>query len=257
MDSRKFARDEEPDDCGCGATPTARFRRTIAELEKSSAAEARNATFHPFVTWTREGPRRGAGTPLARNGRKKRQDYPAATTAGSTPKPETSSMATNTSEISLNNDPNGVARAGAKVNLRLWSDTTSFGDVRRRIALVPEIIANKGDARKDRKGAPLNSRFGRNYVSFEESDLNDAAELGPCVANILQAVAASGYANLIKAKDLDATLWIAIFKPGFAYQGAIGESVIARASAIGVRLFIEDYAGVDDEGVPTKTWLND
>ncbi|MGB3584215.1 MAG: hypothetical protein WBA40_24310 [Roseiarcus sp.] len=29
----------------------------------------------------------------------------------------------------------------------------------------------------DRKGAPLNSRFGRNYVSFEESDLNDAAEL--------------------------------------------------------------------------------
>jgi hypothetical protein len=166
-------------------------------------------------------------------------------------------MATNTSEISLNNDPNGVARPGARVNLRLWSDTTSFGDARRRIALVPKIIANKGDARMDRKGAPLSSRFARNYASFDESGLNDAAQLQPCVANILQAVEASAYANLIRAKEVDATLWIAIFKPGFAYQGAIGESVIARASALGVRLFIEDCARVDDEGVPTKIWLND
>jgi hypothetical protein len=166
-------------------------------------------------------------------------------------------MATNTSEISLNNDPDGVARPGAKVNLRLWSDTTSFGDVRRRIALVPKIIANKGDARKNRKGAPLNSRFGRNYVSFEESELNDAAGLEPCVANILQSVAASAYANLIRAKDVDATLWIAIFKPHFAYQGAVGEGAIARASALGVRLFIEGYTRTDDEGVPTKIWLND
>jgi hypothetical protein len=166
-------------------------------------------------------------------------------------------MAMNTSEISLNNDPNTAARPGAKVNLRLWSDATSFKDVRRRIALVPEIIADKGDVKRDRKGAPLNSRFGRNYVSFEESGLNDAAELQPCVAKILQAVAASTYANLIRAKDIDATLWVAIFKPGFAYQGAIGESVIARASALGVRLFIEDYARTDDESVPTKTWLND
>jgi hypothetical protein len=46
-----------------------RFRRTIAELEKSWVVEARNAPFYPFVTWTREGPRLGAGTPLARNGR--------------------------------------------------------------------------------------------------------------------------------------------------------------------------------------------
>ena len=166
-------------------------------------------------------------------------------------------MATNTSEISSNNDPDGAADSGAKINLRLWSGTTSFGDVGRRIALVPEIIANKGDARRDRKGAPLNSRFGRNYVSFEESDLNDPAELEPCVAKILQAVAASEYANLIRAKDIDATLWIAIFRPDFAYEGAIGESTIARASAIGVRLFIEDYAHLDDGGVPTKIWLND
>lgn len=88
-------------------------------------------------------------------------------------------MATNTSEISLNNNPNATARPGAKVNLRLWSDTTPFGDVRRRIALVPEIIADKGDARRDRKGAPLNSRFGRDYVSFDESDLSEAAQIWP------------------------------------------------------------------------------
>lgn len=165
-------------------------------------------------------------------------------------------MAMNGSEISLNSSPNTGDRFGAKVNLRLWSDTTSFGDVRQRIALIPKIVADKGDARKDRKGAPLSSRFGRNYVSFEESGLNDAAQLEPCVAKILQAVAASAYANLVRAKEVDATLWIAILKPDFAYRGAIGESAIARASALGVRLFIEDYAR-DDEYVPTKIWLND
>jgi hypothetical protein len=155
---------------------------------------------------------------------------------------------------SLNNDPAAATRFGARVNLR---DTTSFGDARRRIALVPEIIANKGDARRDRKGASLNSRFSRNYVSFEESGLNDAAELQPRVAEILPAVADSAYAELIKAEDVDATLWIAIFEAGFAYQGAIGESIVERAAAIGVRLFIEDYTRLDNEGVPTKIWLND
>jgi len=166
-------------------------------------------------------------------------------------------MATNGSEVSLNSNSNAAARPGAKVNLRLWSDTTPFGGARRGIALVPEIIADKGDARRDRKGGPLNSRFGRNYVSFEESGLNDAGQLEPCVAEILQAVTGSVYANLIKAKDIDATLWIAIFKPNFAYQGAIGENAVARASALGVRIFIEDYTRVDEEGVPTKIWLND
>ncbi|HEY5206660.1 MAG TPA: hypothetical protein VIJ63_18985, partial [Roseiarcus sp.] len=51
---------DEPDDRGCAATPTGRFRRTIAELEKSWAAEARNAPFYLFVTWTPDGPRLGA-----------------------------------------------------------------------------------------------------------------------------------------------------------------------------------------------------
>ncbi len=56
-------------------------------------------------------------------------------------------------------------------------------------------------------------------MTREESRLNDAAELQPCVAEILQAVAASEYANLIRAKDVDATLWIAIFRPDFVSGG--------------------------------------
>ena len=90
-----------------------------------------------------------------------------------------------------------------------------------------------------------------------EAELKDASELQPCVANILEAVSASEYANLIRAKDVDATLWIAIFSSEFAYQGAIGGSTITRASDIAVRLFIEDYARLDDGGVPKKIWLND
>jgi hypothetical protein len=69
MGARKLVGDEGPDDCGCGATPTARFRRTIADLEKSWAIEARSAPFYPFVTWTQEGARLGAGTLLKRTGR--------------------------------------------------------------------------------------------------------------------------------------------------------------------------------------------
>lgn len=67
MDSRKSVRGEGRGDCGCSATSIGRFRRTITELEKSWTA--RNAPFYPFVTWTPDGPRVGAGTPLARNGR--------------------------------------------------------------------------------------------------------------------------------------------------------------------------------------------
>ncbi len=133
----------------------------------------------------------------------------------------------------------------------MWSDTTSFSDLRQHIAFVPHIVASKGDVRKDLKGAPLNSRFGRNYVSFEEFELNDACELQPCV------VASSEYARLIRAKDVEATLWTAVFRQEFAYQGAIGESAIARASAIGVRLFIEDYTRPDDGSVPKNIWLNE
>lgn len=165
-------------------------------------------------------------------------------------------MATSTSEISFNSKPNTAARPGARVSLRMWSDTTSFSDVRQHIAFAPHIVASKGDVRKDLKGAPLNSRFGRNYVSFEESELNDASELQPCVGSTLEAVAASEYANLIRHEVVEATLWIAVFRQDFAYQGAIGESAIARASALGVRLFIEDYSRLDDDGVPTKIWLN-
>ncbi len=166
-------------------------------------------------------------------------------------------MATSTLAISLNSNPNMAAGPGAKVNLRMWSDTTSFTDVRPRLELVPHIVASKGDVRKGRKGTPLNSRFRRNYVSFEESQLNDVSELQPCVANILQAVASSEYASLIRYKVVDATVWTAIFRQDFAYQGAIGESVIAQASLIGVRLFIEDYTRLDDDGVPKKIWLNE
>jgi hypothetical protein len=69
MDSRQSVRDEEPDDYGRAATPTGRFRRTMAHLEKSWAVETRAAPFYPFVTWTPDGPRLGASTLLKRNGR--------------------------------------------------------------------------------------------------------------------------------------------------------------------------------------------
>ena len=69
MDSRRFARDEGPDDRGCGEASTSRFRRTIADLEKSWAVETSRAPFYPFATWTTEGPRLGAATLLKRNGR--------------------------------------------------------------------------------------------------------------------------------------------------------------------------------------------
>jgi hypothetical protein len=93
-------------------------------------------------------------------------------------------LATNTLAILLNKMPDGSAKNGASVNLRMWSDTISFRDAAQRVALVPEIIGDKGDFRKDHKGAPLTSRFPRNYVSFHESRLDNGSELGPCVTGI-------------------------------------------------------------------------
>jgi hypothetical protein len=50
----------------CGDTSPSRFRRTIAALEESWAAKARFAPFYPFLTWTRDGPKLGAATLVAR-----------------------------------------------------------------------------------------------------------------------------------------------------------------------------------------------
>jgi hypothetical protein len=68
MNNRALAGDEGPD--GSWPGPDAdRFRRTIAELEKRWAVEARAAPFYPFVAWTPGGPRLGAATLLKRKGR--------------------------------------------------------------------------------------------------------------------------------------------------------------------------------------------
>lgn len=68
MDSCALAGDRAPDGSR-SPRDAGRFRRTVSELEKSWAGEARAAPFYPFVTWTLEGARLGAGTLLKGNGR--------------------------------------------------------------------------------------------------------------------------------------------------------------------------------------------
>ncbi|WP_113893982.1 hypothetical protein [Roseiarcus fermentans] len=72
----------------------------------------------------------------------------------------------------------------------------------------------------------------------------------------MRAVADSGYAELIRTKTIEATLWLAVFSPDFAYEGAVDRDHITLASDLGVRLFVEDYARLDDDGAPRKLWLN-
>jgi hypothetical protein len=68
MQARDLAQERGSEDCACGDASSSRFRRAIAALEESWAAEARRSPFYPFVTWTREGPRIGAATLLTRKG---------------------------------------------------------------------------------------------------------------------------------------------------------------------------------------------
>lgn len=67
MDNHAFTRNEGPG--GRSGEIAARFRHTVADLERSWAAELRRAPFHPFIIWTVEGPQFGSGTLLTRNGR--------------------------------------------------------------------------------------------------------------------------------------------------------------------------------------------
>jgi hypothetical protein len=60
-----------------------------------------------------------------------------------------------------------------------------------------------------------------------------------------------------QSKKIEATLWMAIFSREFSYEGVIAAVTTARASDIGVRLLIEDYSRLNDDGVPTTIWLND
>jgi hypothetical protein len=68
MPAEELAHERESEGCGRGEASLDQFHRTIAALKESWAAEARRSPFHPFVTWTREGPRLGAATLLAGKG---------------------------------------------------------------------------------------------------------------------------------------------------------------------------------------------
>jgi hypothetical protein len=142
----------------------------------------------------------------------------------------------------------------ARVGLRMWSDEVPFQDAGRKIKLAPEIVAVKGEPSTGYKRVPLRPAR-RHYVSFAETKLEDGTALDGCVNAILSALDSSAYASGTRAKDIDATLWIAVFDKDFAYQGAISEATVGRARDLGVKLFIEDYTRDGPDGAPLKLWL--
>ena len=152
-----------------------------------------------------------------------------------------------------------IARArqvpSARVGLRMWSDEVPFRDAGRKIKLGPEIVAVKGEPNTGYKGVPFRPAR-RHYVSFAETKLEDGTALDGCVNAILSALDSSAYASGTRSKAIDATLWIAVFRDQFAYQGAISEATIARARDLGVKLFIEDYTREGADGAPLKLWLS-
>jgi len=125
-----------------------------------------------------------------------------------------------------------IARArqvpSARVNLRMWSDEVQFRDAAQRIKLAPEIVAVKGEPGAGYKGVPLRPAR-RHYVSFAETKLEDGTALDGCVNAILSALESSAYTSGTRSKEIDAELWIAVFRDQFAYQDAISEATIARA----------------------------
>jgi hypothetical protein len=68
MPPEEFAREQESGSGASGEASLDRFLQTIAALKESWAVKTRRSSFHPFATWTREGPRLGAATLLARKG---------------------------------------------------------------------------------------------------------------------------------------------------------------------------------------------
>src|SRR5271157_4204265 len=68
MHAQELAQERGSAGCGRGDASAGRFRRTIAALEESCAAEARRSPYFPFVTWRQDGPRLGAATLLPRKG---------------------------------------------------------------------------------------------------------------------------------------------------------------------------------------------
>ncbi len=67
---RRHAFHEEGAQADFGGSAKDRFRDAVSALEKAWPIEQRYNPFHPFVTWTKEGPRLGAATLLARKGRR-------------------------------------------------------------------------------------------------------------------------------------------------------------------------------------------
>jgi hypothetical protein len=68
MPPEEFAWEQESGSGAPGEASLDQFLQTIAALKETWAVKARFSSFHPFATWTREGPRLGGATLLARKG---------------------------------------------------------------------------------------------------------------------------------------------------------------------------------------------
>ncbi len=143
-----------------------------------------------------------------------------------------------------------------RMSLRLYSDTIQLASIAETLKFPREHLYIKGDPMLS-TGRLAGRIAKRHYVSFAETNTDDASDIAPWIEKTVAAVAAvPEIIGDLRSKRVTATLWIAMFGKSPIPVPTIPEEVVKKVADCGAQLFLENYTVMDPEhGNPQKHWL--
>lgn len=142
-----------------------------------------------------------------------------------------------------------------KINLRLWSYCISIADILKVAKFEVDHCHRLGDmivinGRSTGRVAP------RHYAALQNLETNDVGRLSKWLSDTQKRIEASEEISLrLKSGEIEGIIWIALFGDEVQRLPSIDEFIIAKLAKDDVRILIENYTDLDEEGLPRRIWL--
>lgn len=141
------------------------------------------------------------------------------------------------------------------INLRLWSDHVPIAPLLKRSNFEAEHCHRRGEVivingRSTDRVAP------RHYAALQNFETIDVGSLSNWLADTQKKLEINDEISLgLKSGQIEGVVWIALFGDEAQPLPKIDELVIAKLVHHHVRVLIENYTDLDEEGLPRRTWL--
>jgi hypothetical protein len=142
------------------------------------------------------------------------------------------------------------------MSLRLLSDRIPMKPILQQLGVEPTHLHEVGMPMATE--GPLAGRLARRYyagigASRTDRDSDVAEWCSQIIAKVASAQTLIGH---LADKEIEASLWIAIFETGLTPYPEIPADIVKRAEQLRLSIFFESYVG-DSGNLPEKFWLLD